>query len=200
MANGKRCCCQWLSSRLPFAPISLPAPCPLPNTLSLPPSLPVQLAEETRAQLARIEALLGADPAALRAEKGQLQACLERARSVLAKHTPTTTVSGRAGACGSAAASEWQDLGLRGSSPVPFALFGRLSSEGDLGGSAGAGDSPATAAAAASPDVFASPFLAASQTTLTVNYRDLQSDLRSSWRQQVGGQRAGRDAESGERV
>ncbi|KAL4458308.1 hypothetical protein ABPG75_013173 [Micractinium tetrahymenae] len=136
-----------------------------------------KLWEASREQLARIEALLGADPAALRAEQGQLQACLERARTLLAKHTPATGIPGStaAGPAGSASGSH------RSGSPVPFALFGRLSSEGERG----VDGSPASSAAAASPDVFSSPFLAASQTTLTVDYRALHSDLRSSWRQQI---------------
>lgn len=84
--------------------------------------------------------------------------------------------SSAAGPAGSACGSH------RSGSPVPFALFGRLGSEGE-----GVPDgSPATSAAAASPDVFSSPFLAASDTTLTVDYRALHSDLHGGWRQQVG--------------
>lgn len=149
----------------------------LAKTCRSRPSLILKLWEASREQLARIEALLGADPAALRAEQGQLQACLDRACTLLAKHTPATGIPG-----GSASALAGSVSGShRSGSPVPFALFGRLGSEGE----GGADGSPASSAAAASPDVFSSPFLAASQTTLTVDYRALHSDLRSSWRTQA---------------
>lgn len=137
----------------------------------------MQLWEASRTQLAQIEELLGADPAALREERSQLESCLDHARTLLAKHTPAM-----AGTDGPSATSTAQGS-QRAGSPVPFVLFGRFGSEGE---GAGAGASPASSAAALSPDVFSSPFMAASQTTLTVDYRSLHSDLRSSWRQVEG--------------
>ena len=108
-----------------------------------------------------MEALLGGDASALRQENDQLQLRLAEARGLLADNSPAPA----AGSPASAAASDERR------SPLPFGgLFGRLSSsEGECGFA-----SPATTATlCGSPDVFASPYLAASQTTLTVDYRDL---------------------------
>ncbi|PRW59511.1 hypothetical protein C2E21_1411 [Chlorella sorokiniana] len=135
-----------------------------------------QLLEASRAELAQVEQLLGGDAAALRLENQHLHRCLAQARSLLAENSPAPLGgSDAAAACGT---EQRED----GSSPLPFALFGRPSSDAELVG----GDfSPATtislvgAGGCASPDVFSSPFLA-SQTTLTVDYRSLQQATPSS--------------------
>lgn len=172
---------------------------------------PPQLLEASRAELAHVEVLLGGDTSALRSENAFLRSRLKAAHSALVRNSPVPAAVGAAAGHNPAFRDREQQeqydrvmgrlrclLGddtpeegagmpaggasavRRTDSPVPFALFGRLASEGEDGAG-----SPASSSAAPSPDIFNSPFLAASQTTLTVDYRDLHSDLRSGW-QQVG--------------
>jgi hypothetical protein len=110
-----------------------------------------------------VEALLGGDASALRQENDQLQRRLAEARGLMAHNSPAPAPGD--GSPGSTAASGHRR------SPLPSAgLIGRFSSSEVECGFA----SPATTATlCGSPDVFASPCLAASQTTLTVDYRDL---------------------------
>ena len=121
-----------------------------------------------------MDARLGGDATALRQENDHLQRRLAEARGLLAHNSPAPAPA--AGSPGSAAAS-----GNRRSTLPSGGLFGRFSSsEGGCGFA-----SPATTSTlCGSPDVFASPYLAASHTTLTVDYRDLHG------LQQVGGQEA----------
>ncbi len=158
-----------LATLCPILPVQLQRFC-----TAAPPTL--QLLDASRAELAQVEQLLGGDAATLRQENQHLHRCLAEARSLLAENSPAPP--------GDAVA----ERGDR--HPLPFALFGRPSSDAEL---AGNNFSPATTISlvghggCGSPDVFSSPFLA-SQTTLTVDYRSLQQQATpSSTCQQVGG-------------
>jgi hypothetical protein len=121
----------------------------------------------------------GGSASGLRKENERLHACLAGARLLLEEKSP----GGSAGLPGMG--------GCNG--PLPFALFGAAGSSGDEGDGAESDMSPATTLTLPSPDVYASPLLAASSAALTVDFRQLSA---GSGRWQVGRADALTDADS----